>query len=76
LMIFSALRQRFRHYTHGVLVALDRLTNAFLGGQDNETISSRVGRAALAGKRWGLIMQRIINWLMNNPNHCRSEIGV
>ena len=62
-----------------MLLALDQLLNVLLGGNnEDETISSAVGRKAMAGKRWALIAERIINWIFerlgDGPNHCRRNI--
>ena len=56
-----------------MLIAIDQLGNAVTGGYEDETISSRVGRAAVAGKRWGIILERVIDWLFW-PGHCRGSI--
>jgi hypothetical protein len=52
-----------------------------LGGErpsPRETISSKVGRSAEAGKRWALIAEQVINWLAfrlaGQVNHCRVNI--
>lgn len=45
----------------------------------DETTSSRVGRAALKGKRWALLAERVIDrfaiLLGDAPGHCRRNIG-
>lgn len=42
----------------------------------DETISSKVGCNAAAGKRWALVAEKIINRLLwFDPNHCRDSIG-
>jgi hypothetical protein len=67
-----------KHYLQSLLVAIDQLGNAWLGGNPDETISSRVGRAAIAGRRWALVLERVIDWLFLHlcglPQHCRSSI--
>jgi hypothetical protein len=64
-----------RRYVIRVLVAIDQLGNALLGGSEDETISSRVGRNAIAGKKWALITEKVINALFwFQPNHCRRHI--
>ena len=44
----------------------------------DETISSRVGRAAIKGHRWGLILEAIIDHrfvlLGSAPGHCRRNV--
>jgi len=67
-----------RAWLHNMLVASDQWWNAAAGGKPDETISSRVGRAALAGKIRGLIFEWIIDGLFRllgeAPGHCRREI--
>jgi hypothetical protein len=48
-------------YLHRVLVAGDIFTNVLLGGNPDETISSRCARGALASKWWGIGM----SWFLN-----------
>lgn len=64
-----------KRYVWNILIAEDRFDNACLGGSASETMSSRAGRAQRDGKRWGLIVAPIINFIMCNPNHCRDAIG-
>ena len=73
-MISLEQRERFRRYTLSVLIALDRLVNAIWWGHNDETISSRFGRAAVANKWWGLAGEKVVDWLMNEPGHCRACI--
>lgn len=68
-----------RRYLLNALVALDQLGNVLLGGNNpDETISSAVGRKAMAGRRWALIAERAIDWLFYNltgeRGHCRAKI--
>jgi hypothetical protein len=53
-------------YLNNVLIGLDQLGNAILGGSPDETISARAYR-----KHWPIRM-RLINWLFQDPNHCRD----
>lgn len=61
-----------------LLVALDQLGNTLCDGDPDETISSRVGKAALKGKRWGLVCEYLINALFRavtgERDHCRKHI--
>lgn len=58
-----------------ILVAIDQFGNTLLDGNPDETISSRVGRNAIAGKKWALIAEKVINALFwFQPNHCRTHI--
>lgn len=67
---------RHHSYIMRVLIAIDQFANAIIDGDEDETISSRVGRGAVAGKRWALRIEPIINWIMGSPTHCRDAIGV
>lgn len=55
-----------------VLMALDRLGNALSGGSDEETISSRSGRAWHTGHWWGRWLCAGLNQL--DPGHCDHAI--
>lgn len=67
-----------RRYLLRLAIALDQLVNTGLGGVPDETISSRVGRAALADRPFALelewIIDRIFELLGAGPNHCRRHI--
>lgn len=85
------MRARFRSWGWQFLIALDQLahvlicfaTYVVLGRGDcpvaDETISSRVGRAAVLGKRWALLLETVIDRLFvalgDKPGHCRRSIG-
>lgn len=55
-----------------VAVAVDQLVNAFCGGWPDETLSSRVWRWELAGKRsWPhKVIDRLFFW---ESEHCRES---
>ena len=58
-----------------VAVANDQALNAALvgrSGAEDETISSRAGKASVAGRRWGCILCRILDWF--DPGHCARNI--
>jgi len=72
-----------------LLVAVDQLAYILIavpiyivvGGPTpsaDETISSRVGRAAIKGHRWGLVLEAIIDRLFivlgADPDHCRRNV--
>ena len=72
-----------------LLVGIDQLVYVLLaipiyvafGGpcpSADETISSRVGRAAMKGHRWGLVLEAIIDRLFvligARPGHCRRNV--
>jgi len=69
-----------RRYAYNLLIAFDQLGNVLLGGDNpDETISSAVGRKAVAGRRWALVAERGIDWLFRHLTgeigHCRNRIG-
>lgn len=58
-----------------VAVANDQTLNAALVGRpgsEDETISSRAGKARIAGKRWGCILCRLLDKI--DPQHCEKNI--
>lgn len=62
-------------YVFNLLLALDCLASAILGGQPGESLSGRAGSADLEGKLRGEIFAPIINFIMMNPNHCVQAIA-
>lgn len=69
-------------YFRRLLISIDQCWNVILGGNEDETISSAVGRKAVAGKRWAIVAEYLINALFNDPyvpaegrpGHCRANI--
>jgi hypothetical protein len=53
-------------------VAHDQLANAAFGGDEDETLSSRAGKAARQGKRWACVFCRLLDRI--EPNHCEKSI--
>jgi hypothetical protein len=83
------MAERFWLGLRQLLVAVDQLVYILIavpiyvvaGGATpsaDETISSRVGRAAIKGHRWGLILEAIIDRLFvligAAPEHCRRNV--
>lgn len=68
LYLFTAPRRFWR-----VVIAHDQAANAALGGSEDETISSRAGRAARRGDRWGCVLCKWLDRL--DPGHCEKSIG-
>jgi hypothetical protein len=61
-------------YTKNILLALDQFGNALIGGDPDETISRRAGRARNRGERWGCIFCKLLEKI--DPRHCgRSVTG-
>lgn len=60
-------------YVLQVLVALDQLVTALLGGWADETLSSYAWRLDQAGKPWGRVMRPLIDALFFwQRGHCRA----
>ena len=58
-----------------VAVANDQALNAALvgrSGSEDETVSSRAGKAAQSGRRWGCILCLVLDWF--DPGHCARNI--
>lgn len=58
-----------RGYWQNILVGLDQFVGTLFGIDADETISSYVGR-----NYPGSCCERFINWLFQDPNHCRNSI--
>ena len=57
-----------------ILIALDQLLNALLGGAPDETLSSRAHRAREAGKPGWRHVARVIDTLLwFDREHCRTS---
>lgn len=65
---------RLKLYLFNVLLALDVLGSAILGGMPGETLSGRAGSAQAEGKLRGRILAPIINFIMRDPHHCTEAI--
>ena len=55
-----------------VMLAHDQAANAAFGGSEDETISSRAGRAARRGDRWGCVLCKLLDKI--DPDHCEGAI--
>ncbi len=82
---------RFRRWLREILISIDQLLHVLFGGpkyllrggpvpSTDETLSSKVGRRAIAGARWALIAEWVIDWLFVQlgevPDHCQRMIEV
>jgi hypothetical protein len=54
------------------LILLDQAGNTLAGGSPNETISERAAKARAAGREWGCLLCRFLNWI--NPGHCDNAL--
>lgn len=76
------MAKTLKSWGYHVLVAIDQLFNALIGGAADETLSSRTYRGAMLAekpkKRWR-VLYRVINGLFFDRNHCKmayeSEIS-
>ncbi|GFK95435.1 hypothetical protein NNJEOMEG_03298 [Fundidesulfovibrio magnetotacticus] len=64
---------RIRRYFWNVLLGLDQFLSVLTGGDPDETVSSRVGKAAVAGSRMGLALEWCLDHVFG-AGHCRSSI--
>jgi hypothetical protein len=62
-----------RAYLHQVLIALDQLGTALLGGYADETLSSYAWRLERDGKPFGKVTRPVIDFLFSwqSRSHCR-----
>jgi hypothetical protein len=62
-----------RRWLWNLLVWLDEGVNVvLLRGNAHETISQRAAWAKQAGKDWGCVLCRFLDWV--RPNHCENAI--
>ena len=59
-------------YFRRLFVAFDQLLNAVFGGNEDETISSRIGKDARRGRKFACVLCQILHWL--DPHHCEKAI--
>lgn len=69
------MAKTLKSWGYHVLVAIDQLFNALIGGAADETLSSRTYRGAMLAKqprkRWR-VLYRVINGLFFDRNHCKK----
>ena len=53
---------------------LDQGLNALTGGDPRQTLSSRLGRAELAGVAWAVAACRVLGWVFRDPLHCAGAV--
>jgi hypothetical protein len=61
-----------KRYVFSVLVAVDQLGNALLGGYADETVSYRAAKARNQGKRWGCALCTVLDAI--ETDHCHKAI--
>ncbi len=67
--------KKIKIWGYHVVVAIDQLFNALIGGAADETLSSRTYRRAILAekpkKRW-CVWYRVINAVFFDKNHCKK----
>ena len=66
--------KKITKYARNLIVAVNQLVNTVLGGDPDETISSRSGKARAAGKRWGCVLCRVLDFI--DKKHCADAISL
>ena len=61
-----------KDYFLRILISIDQLANTILGGNEDETISSRAAKSKLSGKKWGCVLCKLLNKI--DKNHCEKSI--
>jgi hypothetical protein len=61
-----------KRYIWNILISIDQLANTVLGGDPDETISSRMGKRARKGDKLGKIICKILN--IFDKGHCEKSI--
>lgn len=55
-----------------IAIGYDQLGNVAANGDEDETISSRAGKARRKGKRWGCVLCKLLEKI--DPGHCDRAI--
>lgn len=63
----------FKHWLRNFLITVDQFLNTLALGDPDETISSRLGKAARRGNKVAHVMCHMIGWLLG-PDHCNHAI--
>lgn len=53
-------------------ISFDQQVNVVFGGHEDETISSRAGKAARRGRRWACVLCRLLHYF--DKDHCEKSI--
>lgn len=62
----------FGRWVENVLIAIDELGNAIIGGSPHETISSRAYRARTRGSFGACVLCKFLNVLFLSKDHCKA----
>ncbi|HED4400739.1 TPA: DNA helicase UvrD [Pasteurella multocida] len=67
--------RKLKRWSYHVIIAIDQLFNALIGGSADETLSSRTYRGAMIAqhprKRWR-VLYKMINAIFFDKNHCKT----
>lgn len=64
-------------YVYNIGLILSQILSVILGGDPDETISSRTGKASQAGLPWfEKVQEPFINFMFQDENHCAEAIEV
>ena len=61
------------NYWNNLLIAVDQLVNALIGGWPDETLSSRAYRMAADGNPWAMYAIDGLANLFGDENHCETS---
>lgn len=62
-----------KDHARRVALGVDQAFNALLGGSEDETMSSRIGRGARDGEGWALMLAPVVDFVFGK-NHCAESI--
>lgn len=64
-----------KRYSLNVLLVASQVASTLLGGDPDESVSSRIGKAQVAKKKWAVnFAAPFVNCLMQEENHCLKAI--
>ena len=67
------MKPKLKRYFWNILLGLDQFLSVLTGGDPDETVSSRAGKAAVAGSRIGRLLEAGLDAVFGT-GHCRRSI--
>jgi len=67
------MESKLKRYCWNILLGLDQFLSVLTGGDPDETVSSRAGKAAAAGNRLGRLLEMSLDAVFG-AGHCRRSI--
>lgn len=61
-----------KRYLYNLLIVLSQFCNTILGGDPDETMSSRIGKGARRGNKFYIFFSRFLD--IFEKNHCKEAI--